>query len=162
MLLQSVTKPTDPWNECLNLPLKNEDPELFNLIEQEKYRQYSGLELIASENFTSKAVLEANASVLTNKYSEGLPGARYYGGNDIIDQVENLCRRRALEAFRLDPEVWGVNVQPYSGTTANFSVYTALLQPHDRMMGLNLPCGGHLSHGYQTPKKKNLGNVHLL
>lgn len=141
----------------MNVPLEEEDPELFNLIEQEKYRQYSCLELIASENFTSQAVLEANASVLTNKYSEGLPGARYYGGNEVIDQVENLCRQRALQAFRLNPDVWGVNVQPYSGTPANFSVYTALLQPHDRMMGLNLPSGGHLSHGYQTAKKKISG-----
>lgn len=98
--------------------------------------------------------MEANGSPLTNKYSEGLPGARYYGGNEFIDQVENVCRKRALQAFRLNPEEWGVNVQSYSGSTANFSALTALIQPHDRLMGLDLPSGGHLTHGWQTSKKK--------
>ena len=98
--------------------------------------------------------MEANGSCLTNKYSEGLPGARYYGGNEFIDDVENLCRRRALAAFRLPANEWGVNVQSYSGSTANFSAYTALIKPHDRLMGLDLPSGGHLTHGYQTAKKK--------
>jgi glycine hydroxymethyltransferase len=93
-------------------------------------------------------------SSFTNKYSEGLPGKRYYGGNEYIDQVENLCIKRALAAYRLDDKKWGVNVQPYSGSTANFAVYTALLQPHDRVMGLDLPSGGHLTHGYYTAKKK--------
>lgn len=98
--------------------------------------------------------MEANGSILTNKYSEGLPGARYYGGNEHIDKLENLCRDRALKAFGLDPAVWGVNVQPYSGSTANFATFTALLQPQDRIMGLGLPSGGHLTHGYYTAKKK--------
>lgn len=98
--------------------------------------------------------MEANGSALTNKYSEGLPGARYYGGNEIIDQLENVCRRRALQAFRLNSEEWGVNVQPYSGSPANFAAFTALLSPHDRLMGLDLPSGGHLTHGYRTAKKK--------
>ena len=98
--------------------------------------------------------MEANGSILTNKYSEGLPGARYYGGNEYIDELENLCRKRALEAFNLDPSKWGVNVQPYSGSTANFAALTALLQPQDRLMGLGLPDGGHLTHGYYTAKKK--------
>ncbi|CAJ0831938.1 17725_t:CDS:1 [Entrophospora sp. SA101] len=98
--------------------------------------------------------MEANGSPLTNKYSEGLPGARYYGGNEYIDQVESICRKRALQAFRLDSEEWGVNVQPYSGSTANFAALTALIQPHDRLMGLDLPSGGHLTHGWQTSKKK--------
>lgn len=111
------------------------------LIQLEKYRQFSCLELIASENFTSQAVMEANGSALTNKYSEGLPGARYYGGNEYIDQVEELCKKRALAAFNLDPTKWGVNVQSYSGSTANFSALTALLEPHDRIMGLDLPSG---------------------
>merc|ERR1712176_959109 len=93
-------------------------------------------------------------SVLTNKYSEGQPGARYYGGNEVIDKVENLCKKRALDAFGLDEKEWGVNVQPYSGSPANFAVYTALLQPHSRVMGLDLPSGGHLTHGYYTAKKK--------
>ena len=78
--------------------------------------------------------MEANGSCLTNKYSEGLPGARYYGGNEFIDEVELLCQKRALAAFNLDPKEWGVNVQPYSGSTANFAAFTGLLQPHDRIM----------------------------
>ncbi|CAM9751930.1 unnamed protein product, partial [Choristocarpus tenellus] len=88
------------------------------------------------------------------RYSEGLPGRRYYGGNEHIDRMERLCQERALKAFRLDPEEWAVNVQPYSGSPANFAVYTALLKPHDRIMGLDLPSGGHLTHGYYNAKKK--------
>jgi glycine/serine hydroxymethyltransferase len=88
------------------------------------------------QNFTSKAVCEAIGSCFTNKYSEGLPGRRYYGGNEVVDELENLCIKRALEAFHLDPEQWGANVQPYSGSPANFAAYTALLSPHDRIMGL--------------------------
>ena len=91
---------------------------------------------------------------MTNKYSEGYPGARYYGGNKYIDMAESLCQKRALEAYRLDPEKWGVNVQSLSGSPSNFQVYTALLKPHDRIMALDLPHGGHLSHGYQTDTKK--------
>ncbi|KAI3650619.1 hypothetical protein MP228_004100 [Amoeboaphelidium protococcarum] len=147
-------KSIDAWNRELNTSLKEADPEIYAFIEQEKERQWTGLELIASENFTSRSVMEVNGSCLTNKYSEGLPYARYYGGNEIIDQIEILCQERALKAFNLDPKVWGVNVQPYSGSPANFAVYTALLQPHDRIMGLDLPSGGHLTHGYQTAKKK--------
>ena len=130
------------------------DPELAKIIELEKGRQWKGLELIPSENFTSASVMEAVGSVMTNKYSEGYPGARYYGGNEFIDQAESLCQKRALEAFRLDPAEWGVNVQAMSGSPANFMVYTAVLKPHDRLMALDLPHGGHLSHGYQTPSKK--------
>ncbi|GLI61008.1 hypothetical protein VaNZ11_003270 [Volvox africanus] len=135
-------------------PLAAADPELFALIEDEKVRQWKGIELIASENFTSLPVMEALGSCLTNKYSEGQPGARYYGGNENIDKIELLCKRRALEAFGVSPDEWGVNVQPYSGSPANFAVYTALLQPHDRIMGLDLPSGGHLTHGYYTQGKK--------
>jgi len=130
------------------------DPDVQNIIDKETWRQYTGLELIASENLTSRATMEANGSILTNKYSEGLPGARYYGGNEYIDELEVLCRKRALEAFNLDPAKWGVNVQPYSGSTANFAALTALIQPQDRLMGLGLPDGGHLTHGYYTAKKK--------
>jgi len=137
-----------------NKPLKEVDPEIMNLIKQEQHRQFLGLEMIASENFVSQAVMEALGSCLTNKYSEGVPGKRYYGGNEIIDQIERLCQKRALEAFNLDPQLWGVNVQPYSGSPANFEAYTALLKPNDRLMGLDLPSGGHLTHGYQTDKKK--------
>jgi glycine hydroxymethyltransferase len=99
----------------LHKPLKEADSEIYDLIQDEEYRQRCGLELIASENFTSIAVMEANGSILTNKYAEGLPGARYYGGNEIVDKVERLCQDRALKLYGLDPQVWGVNVQPYSG-----------------------------------------------
>jgi len=100
--------------------------------------------------------MEALGSCLTNKYSEGLPGARYYGGNENIDKVEILCQDRALAAYRLDKSKWGVNVQPYSGSPANMAVYTALLNPHDRIMGLDLPSGGHLTHGYYTANGKKI------
>jgi glycine hydroxymethyltransferase len=106
----------------LNKHLVETDPELYKLIEQEKKRQQCSLVLIASENFTSKPVLDALGSVLSNKYSEGYPGARYYGGNENIDQVEMLCQKRALEAFHLSPDEWGVNVQSLSGSPANFQV----------------------------------------
>ncbi|XP_056017828.1 serine hydroxymethyltransferase-like [Ostrea edulis] len=131
-----------------------DDPEMFDLIKQEKDRQMRGLELIASENFASKAVLQCLGSCLTNKYSEGQPGQRYYGGNEIIDKVELLCQKRALQAFGLSPDKWGVNVQPLSGSPANFAVYTGVVGPHGRIMGLHLPDGGHLSHGFMTPTKK--------
>jgi len=137
-----------------NRTIEESDPEIAALIKDEKHRQIHGLEMIASENFTSRAVMEAVGSCLTNKYSEGLPGKRYYGGNEVVDKVEILCQKRALEAFRLNPDQWGVNVQPYSGSPANFAAYTAILKPHDRLMGLDLPSGGHLTHGYQTDKKK--------
>ena len=110
-------------------PLEVVDPELANLIEEEKNRQWKSLEMIASENFTSRAVMECLGSCLTNKYSEGYPGHRYYGGNEYIDQIELLCQKRALEAYHLDPKKWGVNVQPYSGSPANLAVYTGLLRP---------------------------------
>lgn len=142
------------WPKQLNSPLEEVDPEITKIIELEKNRQWKGLELIPSENFTSLSVMQAVGSVMTNKYSEGYPGARYYGGNEFIDMAESLCQKRALEAFRLDPLKWGVNVQPLSGSPANFHVYTALLKPHDRIMALDLPHGGHLSHGYQTDTKK--------
>merc|ERR1711941_76463 len=130
------------------------DPTIFGLVQEEQARQLRCIELIASENFTSRAVMECLGSVLTNKYSEGQPNARYYGGNDVIDKVENLCKTRALAAFGLDEKQWGVNVQPYSGSPANFAVYTAMLPPHSRVMGLDLPSGGHLTHGYYTAKKR--------
>jgi glycine hydroxymethyltransferase len=138
----------------MNADLKDADVEIYSLILKEQKRQITGLEFIASENFTSNAVMQANGSCLTNKYAEGLPGARYYGGTEIVDQVENLCISRALKLFGLDPNEWGVNVQPLSGSPANFQVYTALLKPHDRIMGLDLPSGGHLTHGYQTDTKR--------
>lgn len=138
----------------LNEGVQTFDPEMFELLKQEKRRQKSGLELIASENFTSRAVLETLGSCLHNKYSEGYPGVRYYGGNEIIDKVELLAQKRALQAFNLESSKWGVNVQPLSGCPANFAVYTALVGPHGRIMGQNLPDGGHLSHGFYTANKK--------
>ncbi|GFP89577.1 serine hydroxymethyltransferase 2 mitochondrial [Phtheirospermum japonicum] len=235
------------WTKQLNAPLEEVDPEIADIIELEKARQWKGLELIPSENFTSLSVMQAVGSVMTNKYSEGYPGARYYGGNEYIDMAETLCQKRALETFQLDPEKWGdtsgdkdhqggqveqagrskqqksglasgseegvvdhpnthrvtkitkagksskpvgqsnkragllqgseegvvdhpnviipkwvdvllrlpdLNVQSLSGSPANFQVYTALLKPHERIMALDLPHGGHLSHGYQTDTKK--------
>ena len=136
--------------------LHGEDPEVAGLIDAEAARQRDGLELIASENFASPAVREALGSIMTNKYSEGLPGKRYYGGNEHVDQLERLCQARALALYGLDSEEWGVNVQPYSGSPANFAAYTALLEPHDRLMGLSLPSGGHLTHGHYTPRGKKI------
>jgi len=134
--------------------LSEDDPEMWELIQKEKIRQKSGIELIASENFCSRAALMAQGSCLSNKYSEGYPGQRYYGGTEIIDKIELLCQKRALDAYRLDSADWGVNCQPLSGSPANFAVYTAVLKPHDRIMGLNLPDGGHLTHGFMTDKKR--------
>lgn len=121
---------------------------------KEIQRQRESIILIASENVTSRAVFDALGSPMSNKYSEGQPGARYYGGNEHIDTIELLCQKRALEAFHLDSDKWGVNVQALSGSPANLQVYQALMPPHGRLMGLDLPHGGHLSHGYQTPAKK--------
>ena len=114
--------PAEPKMFQADGTLEEVDPVIANIIKQEKNRQVSGLELIASENFTSRAVMTAVGSCMTNKYSEGLPGARYYGGNEFIDQAESLCQRRALAAFGLDPAKWGVNVQSLSGSPSNFQV----------------------------------------
>ena len=138
----------------MNTPLHIVDNEIYSLIQKEKDRQKYGIELIASENFTSRAVLDCLGSILTNKYSEGLPGKRYYGGNEVIDKIENLCIERALKAYGLNSDIWGCNVQPYSGSVANLAVYLGLLRPHDRIMGLDLPSGGHLTHGFMTAKKR--------
>jgi len=143
---------SEEWT--LNQPLGQVDPEVHSIILAEKDRQRKGLEMIASENFTSLPVLECMGSCLHNKYSEGQPGQRYYGGNEHIDQLEVLAQKRALDLYGLNPEEWGVNVQPYSGSPANFAVYTALVEPHGRIMGLDLPDGGHLTHGFYTPKMK--------
>ncbi|ETE72452.1 Serine hydroxymethyltransferase, cytosolic, partial [Ophiophagus hannah] len=155
---------------------------VYNIIKKEKRRQRLGLELIASENFASRAVLEALGSCLNNKYSEGYPGQRWgweergvglglkktLGPDEAPQPASEACegdarsnlffpyptQKRALEAYGLDPQKWGVNVQPYSGSPANFAVYTALVEPHGRIMGLDLPDGGHLTHGFMTDKKK--------
>ncbi|MFV0317170.1 MAG: serine hydroxymethyltransferase [Microthrixaceae bacterium] len=119
------------------------DTELFDVIERERERQNTGLQLIASENFTSPAVMEAVGSVLTNKYSEGYPGKRYYGGNEFIDEAEDIARKRVCELFGAEH----ANVQPHSGANANVAVYLALLEAGDTVLGLSLDHGGHLTHG---------------
>jgi len=132
------------WDRCLpGDALSETDPEVAQLIEREIERQSDGLELIASENFVSPAVLEAMGSPLTNKYAEGLPGKRYYGGCEIIDQVEQLAIDRARALFRAEH----ANVQPHSGAQANAAAYLALLKPGDTILGLDLSQGGHLTHG---------------
>lgn len=153
-LSSAVPAATKAAPSALNQPLSVVDPEMHEIIEREKRRQITNIQLIPSENFTSRAVLEAVGSIMTNKYSEGYPGARYYGGNEFIDASERLCQQRALDAFHLDPEKWGVNVQALSGSPSNLAVYTALLRPHDRILSLDLPHGGHLSHGFMTDKKR--------
>ncbi|EXJ73745.1 serine hydroxymethyltransferase, cytosolic [Cladophialophora psammophila CBS 110553] len=140
--------------EMLEKPLVESDPEIAEIMKKEIKRQRESIILIASENVTSRAVFDALGSPMSNKYSEGYPGARYYGGNQFIDAIELTCQSRALKAFHLDPEKWGVNVQCLSGSPANLQVYQALMRPHDRLMGLDLPHGGHLSHGYQTAQRK--------
>jgi len=128
----------------MSLPLSESDPQIAQAIANEANRQHEGLELIASENFVSMAVLEAAGSVFTNKYAEGYPGKRYYGGCEFADVVENLARERAKQIFGADH----ANVQPHSGSQANMAAYMALLQPGDAVMGLNLAHGGHLTHGH--------------
>merc|ERR1712093_728205 len=140
--------------KLLSANLEQADPAIYDILQNEKRRQKHFINLIPSENFTSQAVLDALGSVMQNKYSEGYPGARYYGGNEFIDQAERLCQSRALQTFGVKDSEWGVNVQPLSGSPANLMAYSALLNTHDRIMGLDLPHGGHLSHGYQTPTKK--------
>ena len=122
------------------------DPDVQAAISGEKHRQESNLEMIASENHVSEAVLEAQGSVLTNKYAEGYPGSRYYGGCEHVDTVEQLAIDRAKELF----EAEHANVQPHSGTQANMGVYFAMLDPGDRILSLDLTHGGHLSHGHHV------------
>lgn len=126
------------------------DKEIEKLIKEETKRQKGVINLIASENFVSKDVLTALGSILTNKYAEGYPGARYYGGNVVIDKVEDLCRKRALKLFKLNPNEWHANVQPLSGSPANLAVYSALVPVGGKIMGLTLPSGGHLTHGQKV------------
>jgi glycine hydroxymethyltransferase len=131
----TAASPFDAW--------LSDDPEVARLLRDEAERQSTTLQLIASENFTSPAVLAASGSVLTNKYAEGYPGRRYYGGNQVIDEVEDLARRRATDLFGADH----ANVQPHAGANANLAVYQALLQPGDTILAMRLDHGGHLTHG---------------
>jgi len=128
----------------MSRPLSEVDPDIYAAIQHEVERQHGRLELIASENFTSEAVLEATGSVFTNKYAEGYPGKRYYGGCEFTDIVENLARERALKLFGAEH----ANVQPHSGSQANQASYAAVLQPGDTILGMNLAHGGHLTHGH--------------
>ena len=123
--------------------LKQFDPQLSEMISRELVRQQDGLELIASENMASPAVIAAMGTILTNKYAEGLPGKRYYGGCEVVDEIEQLAIDRAKQLFGAD----FANVQPHSGAQANMAAFTALLQPGDTFMGMDLANGGHLSHG---------------
>src|SRR3979411_138867 len=131
-------------NSAMSLPLFEVDPQIANAIDNESRRQHEGLELIASENLVSEAILEAAGSVFTNKYAEGYPGKRYYAGCEFADVVEDLARERALKLFGAEY----VNVQPHSGSQANQAAYAAVLQPGDTVLGMNLAHGGHLTHGH--------------
>ena len=133
--------------------IEQQDKEVLQAIEGETLREEDGLELIPSENYVSMAVREANGSVFTNKYSEGYPGKRYYGGQDFTDQVERLAIARACELFNCK----FANVQPHSGAPANLAVYAALLEPGDTVLGMDLSHGGHLTHGH--PMK--IGRAHV-
>lgn len=126
------------------------DKQIEELIKDEKKRQQKVVNLIASENYVSADVLKALGSELVNKYAEGYPGARYYGGSSVVDKIEELCQRRALKTFKLSEEKWSVNVQPLSGSPANLAVYTALVPQGGKIMGLNLADGGHLTHGHKA------------
>lgn len=126
------------------------DVDIKKLIRGEEKRQKKVINLIASENFVSKDVLMALGSVFTNKYAEGYPGKRYYGGNGIVDKVEELCRKRALKLFKLSPKKWRANVQPYSGSPANLAVFSALVPLGNKIMGMSLEMGGHLTHGQKV------------
>ena len=129
----------------MNAPLAAVDPDIFSQIQHEVLRQHEGLEMIASENFVSRAVLEAAGTVFTNKYAEGYPGKRYYGGCEFADVVENLARDRAKKLFGAEH----ANVQPHSGSQANAAAYMSLCQPGDTILGLDLAHGGHLTHGHK-------------
>src|SRR5829696_6031222 len=133
------------------------DPELWAAMEGARHRQHDKLELIASENYTAAAVMEAQGSWLTNKYAEGLPGKRYYGGCEFVDVAEDLARVRALALF---PGAEHVNVQPHSGAQANMAAYFSVLQPGDRILGMRLDQGGHLTHGMKLNFSGRLYEVH--
>ena len=144
-----------PADSVTNQPLSQVDPDVARAIDDELGRQRSTLEMIASENFAPRAVLEAQGSVLTNKYAEGYPGRRYYGGCEHVDVVENLARDRACELFGAEH----ANVQPHSGAQANTAVMAALMQPGDTLMGLSLAHGGHLTHGMKINVSGKLYNI---
>lgn len=134
------------------------DKKIESLIRKEIKRQNETLGMIPSENFTSVDIMEAVGSPLTNKYSEGYPGKRYYPGNEFCDQIENLAIERGLKVFGLDPNEWGLNVQPHSGSPANLEIYSTLMEPGDTLMGMKLASGGHLTHGSETSITSRIWN----
>ena len=134
--------------------LEHYDPQIYELLRQEKARQSGSIRLIASENYVSRAVMTASGSCLTNKYSEGYPGKRYYEGQEVTDLIEQIAQQRAKKLFKADH----ANVQPYSGSVANMAAYTALAEPGDTIMGLSLPDGGHLTHGWKVSMTGKLFN----
>jgi len=140
-------------NDLTTQSLTIEGDEVVEYILQEQLRERHSICCIASENVTTTQIWEASSSICNNKYAEGYPGSRYYGSCQFVDKIESVCQQRALKAFSLDSESWGVNVQALAGSIANFEVYSALIKPHERIMGLYLPDGGHLSHGYQTEQR---------
>src|SRR3989344_2066148 len=125
------------------------DKKIDSLIKKEIKRQNETLGMIPSENFTSVDIQKAVGSPLTNKYSEGYAGKRYYPGNEFVDTIENLAIERGLKVFGLDPAEWGLNVQPHSGSPANIEIYSALMEPGDTILGMKLAAGGHLTHGHK-------------
>ena len=133
--------------------VKDADPEVFETLRKELERQQNQIELIASENIASKAVLNAQGSVMTNKYAEGYPGKRYYGGCEFVDEAENIALERVKRLYNCKY----ANLQPHSGAQANQAVFLALLQPHDTILGMSLASGGHLTHG----AKPNLSLIHI-
>src|SRR3954471_6257542 len=141
-----MADPTTASRIDLHAALSEVDPQIAELVDAEARRQAEKIRLIPSENYVSRAVVEATATLLTNKYSEGYPGKRYYEGQQIIDQVERVAIERAKALF----EVEHANVQPYSGSPANLAVYLAFLEPGDAVMGMGLPMGGHLTHGWSV------------
>ena len=142
-MADTVTLDQSRQSDFFSTRLAARDPELFSAIEAEQSRQQHQIELIASENIVSQAVLEAQGSILTNKYAEGYPGRRYYGGCEFVDIAENLARNRAKELF----DCKFANVQPNSGSQANQAVFQALIKPDDTILGMSLDAGGHLTHG---------------
>src|SRR3989338_624233 len=126
------------------------DETVAKIIQNEQQRQLKTINLIASENYASPAIKEALGSVFTNKYSEGYPGKRYYPGNEFVDEIETLAQERTLKLFGIDSGDWFVNVQPYSGSPANFAVYSAILNKDDTALGMSLSAGGHLTHGHKV------------
>jgi glycine hydroxymethyltransferase len=142
-------------DEKMARPLAEVDPEVYQAIQEELHRQHSRLELIASENFTSQAVLDATGSICTNKYAEGYPGKRYYGGCEFVDVLENLARDRAKKLFHAEY----ANVQPHAGSQANMAAYAAVIQPGDTILGMNLAHGGHLTHGHPLNFSGKMYNV---